>query len=58
MASAAIAERFCHMTENHRLYLFGLILENRAYMNFVACLLLIINACLVWGLYRYKKTLS
>lgn len=46
------------MTENHRLYLFGLILENRAYMNFVACLLLIINACLVWGLYRYKKTLS
>ena len=56
MASAMAAEFFCQMTADHPVSVFGIMLENRAYMNFITCIILLADAGMVWLLYKKKGT--
>ena len=56
MASAMAAESFCQMTADHPVSVFGIMLENRAYMNFITCIILLADAGMVWLLYKKKGT--
>ncbi len=55
MAAASAAESFCILTENRTLNLFGLVIENRAYICFIAFIILLLNAGIVWLLYRSDR---
>jgi hypothetical protein len=55
MAAASAAEKFCLFTANHKLALFGLTIENRAYICFIAFITLLVNSAVVLLLYKSDR---
>ena len=53
-AASGLADQTGSLTAGKTLRLFGLSIENRAYICFAACAVLLLNSALVWRL--YKKT--
>ena len=52
VAAAAAAKQFCSLTADMPLRVCGIMLENRAYISFIACAVIVCNGGLVWLLYR------
>lgn len=55
MAAASAAEKFCLFTANHQLALFGMTIENRAYICFIAFITLLVNSAVVMLLYKSDR---